>query len=135
MRTRPVVIVLAAVNLVLLALLGRSAMTAAEAETVAPVIRTSLIELVDESGAVRAQLQTEESGEVVLRLRDADGNIRVKLGASGLGSGLLLADDRSEVGVHIRSGISSLTNAPDTAITLAGPGGAPRVIRPDGVPE
>ena len=39
-------------------------------------------ELVDSNGQVRAQFDVEESGEVVLRLRDETGAVRVKLGAS-----------------------------------------------------
>jgi hypothetical protein len=38
---------------------------------------------------------------VVFRLLDQDGTIRVKLGAAREGSGLLLANDATEPGVHI----------------------------------
>jgi hypothetical protein len=101
-----------------------------EATQTEPVIRAQLIELVDSSGTIRAQLATEESGEVVFRLRDREGNIRVKLGADHSGSGLLLADDRSEVGVHILSGTNSLTGEHSTMITVSDPDGARTVIRP-----
>ena len=96
------------------------------------VLRAELIELVDAKGAVRAQLKTEDDGAVVLRLRDRNGQVRVKLAADELGSGLLLADDKTEVGVHILSGISSLTRARATAVTIAEPGGAKTVIGPGG---
>ena len=74
---------------------------AAEAQTRPVVLRAHAIELVDARGEVRAQLNVEPDGEVVFRLRDAKGTIRVKLGASERGSGLLLANEETEPGVHI----------------------------------
>jgi|SRR5687767_4635594 hypothetical protein len=82
------------------------------AQSVPDVIRVRALELVDERGRVRAQLDVEASGEVVLRLRDSTGTIRVKLGAGHDGSGLLLANERTEPGVHI------LANQRATSITL-----------------
>jgi hypothetical protein len=65
------------------------------------VLRAQKIELVDARGVTRARLSTEESGEVVLRLIAANGELRVKLGASNDGSGLLLANAATEPGVHL----------------------------------
>ena len=73
----------------------------AVAQTPPDVVRARAIELVDGRGRVRAQLNVESSGEVVFRLRDSAGTIRVKLGASEEGSGLLLANEATEPGVHI----------------------------------
>ena len=95
-----------------------------------PLLRAELIELVDARGVVRGRLKTEDDGDVAFRLLDRNGTVRVKLGASEMGSGLLLADDQTEVGVHILSGISKLTNERNTMITLADPGNVKRVIRP-----
>ena len=67
---------------------------------IAPVVRAGAIELVDEHGRVRAELDVEDE-TVVLRLRDADGVIRVKLGASREGSGLLLLDQSTQPGIHM----------------------------------
>jgi hypothetical protein len=93
-------IVLTFVNLVLLLFtLAQPKFT--EAQNVMVTIRASAIELVDERGQVRSRLNVEESGEVVFRLLDQDGTIRVKLGAGRDGSGLLLANDATEPGVHI----------------------------------
>jgi hypothetical protein len=75
----------------------------AGAQGVPDVLRAQALELVDSRGVVRATIKTEPSGEVVLRLRDADGTIRVKLGASKNGSGLLLANESAEVGVQLLS--------------------------------
>ncbi|HEY7689029.1 MAG TPA: hypothetical protein VH835_10060, partial [Dongiaceae bacterium] len=71
------------------------------AQDAVPVLRAQAIELVDEDGQVRSRLNLEPGGEVVFRLLDQDGTIRVKLGAAREGSGLLLANDATEPGVHI----------------------------------
>jgi hypothetical protein len=71
------------------------------AQPASNVLRAEAIELVDARGRVRAQLNVEASGEVVFRLRDSSGTIRVKLGASDDGSGLLLANEATEPGVHM----------------------------------
>ena len=108
---------LSATNLVLL---GGFALTQAQAAApaVQPVVRAQLIELVDAKGQVRAQLKTE-ADEVIFRLRDSEGQIRVKLGAGGRGSGLLLIDERTEPGVHLLAGRSAVDGRVQTGITLA----------------
>jgi hypothetical protein len=73
----------------------------AGAQEVPAVLRAQVIELVDGGGLVRAQLKVEPDGEVVFRLRDKNGTVRVKLGAGVDGSGLLLANEKTEPGVHI----------------------------------
>ena len=65
------------------------------------VLRAQKIELVDAQGVTRARLSSEPGGEVVLRLMGANGELRVKLGASNDGSGLLLANAATEPGVHL----------------------------------
>jgi hypothetical protein len=95
----------------------------AQAEVVPAVLRAQAIELVDSNGRVRAQLNVTSGGEAVLRLRDAKGVIRVKLGADASGSGLLLANERTEPGVHI------LATRTRTSLTLQR-GGQRRVLRP-----
>lgn len=57
-------------------------------------------ELLDENGKKRASIKVEENNEVVFRLRDQNGTIRVKLGADEDGSGLLLLDSDTNPGVH-----------------------------------
>ena len=73
----------------------------ATAQPTASVLRAQAIELVDARGRVRAQLNVESDGAVVFRLRDSSGTIRVKLGADAEGSGLLLANESTEPGVHL----------------------------------
>ncbi len=123
-------IVLTAVNLLLLlltlALAGRPA-----AETTAAVLRGRALELVDDRGQVRSRLTVEPSGEVVLRLLDKHGTIRVKLGAGEDGSGLVLLDEVTEPAVHVIARRTGTSERPTTtSITLKGADGQPRVIKP-----
>jgi hypothetical protein len=121
---------LALTNLVLLAMLVLGGDVTRAAPATPQVLRAELIELVDAKGTMRAQLKTEQDGTVILRLRDEDGQIRVKLAADKRGSSLFLADDTTEVGVHILSGVSGLTRERATGVTIADPGGAKTVIGP-----
>lgn len=123
MTTQRLTLALTAVNLALLAFtLAQSRSTAAE--SAAPVLRAQVIELVDDRGRVRSRLNVEPGGEVVLRLLDENGTIRVKLGADEDGSGLLLANDATEPGVHILA-----DNAGGT-LKLADKDGRETLIRP-----
>jgi hypothetical protein len=88
------------------------------------VLRGRAIELVDERGKIRAKLDVEPGGEVVFRLLDQEGTIRVKLGAGKEGSGLLLANDATEPGVHI------LAKANGSSIKVVNKDGRERLITP-----
>jgi hypothetical protein len=92
--------------------------------TDAPIIRARSIELVDSKGQSRALLSVETNGETVFRLRDADGTIRVKLGASKDGSALVLLNDTTEVGIH-----ASAKNS-GTSVTLINKKGEKKIINP-----
>jgi hypothetical protein len=105
-----------------MALLGRDHGEAAASDP--GTVRARAIELVDERGRVRAQLNVEPDGEAVFRLRDAAGEIRVKLGAGEDGSGLLLLNGSTEPGIHL------LAKKSGTQLTLASQGGQRRVITP-----
>lgn len=60
------------------------------------------LELVDQSGVVRAQLMVTQLGnEALFRMRSPRGLIRVKLGANEAGSGLVLADSSQQPGVTV----------------------------------
>lgn len=63
-------------------------------------IRVKEFEVIDKKGIMRAAIKVEPDGEVMLRLRDKTGTIRVKLGANEQGSGLVLLNDATEVGIH-----------------------------------
>ena len=122
MKTHRFMIALTVINLVILIVaLVQTRSTAVE--TVPSVLRARAIELVDERGKVRAQLNVESNEEVVFRMRDAKGTIRVKLGANEDGSGLVLMDDRTEPTVQIRA------NRVGPSVKLTGKDGQERVIR------
>jgi hypothetical protein len=124
MKTKSALIVLIALNCALLSVMLLQFPTA-KAENVPDVLRARTIELVDESGkVVRAQLLVESTGEVVFRLRDAHGTIRVKLAAGEDGSGLLLLDDRTEPAVH------ALVKPEGTTLRLLEKDGKETVLRP-----
>lgn len=119
-------------NLALLLLLvTETGFTTAQTATSAS-IKTNLLELVDNHGLVRAQLKVEPDGEVVFRLRDAKGTIRVKLGAGDTGSGLVLLDEETEPAIHMIARRNGTSERPTTtSITLRGARGQPHVIKPE----
>jgi hypothetical protein len=123
MTTRRLALCMMLLNAALLAALVAERGGAAAPEP-APLLRGSALELVDAKGQIRARLDVEEGGEVVLRLLDEKGDIRVKLGANAQGSGLLLANDAAEPGVHL------LARATGTGIRLADKDGRARVVTP-----
>jgi hypothetical protein len=123
MGGRRLLMVLAGINALVLAAMfihANQLAAASDRET----IRARAIELVDQHGRVRAQLNVESNGEAVFRLRDAKGEIRVKLGAGEDGSGLLLLDGATEPAIHMRAKDGG------TSVTLTGKGKQPRVIAP-----
>jgi hypothetical protein len=98
-HTARLALVLGALNLALW--LGTVQQRTARAQGELAVLRGSALELVDARGQVRSRLTIEQSGEVVLRLLDEQGTIRVKLGADRRGSGLVLLDDATEPAVQL----------------------------------
>ena len=87
-------------------------------------MRARAFELVDNSGQVRYRLNVESDGEVVLRLLDQGGTIRVKLGAGRSGSGLVLLNDAAEPGVQV------LAKAEGSSLKLVNKGGQERILVP-----
>jgi hypothetical protein len=130
MKMQRLVIGLTAINLVLLLLVvTRVGGTAAQDD--APVLRGRALELVDDRGKIRTRINVEPGGEVVLRLLDQNGTIRVKLGAGEDGSGLVLNDETTEPGIHLLARRASTAERPNTTmIMLRGAEGQERVIRP-----
>lgn len=124
MNTNRLAIALTVINLILLiVVIAQSRMIANQ--TIPEVLRVRAFELVDENGRVRAQLNIDETnGEVIFRLRDEKETIRVKLGASEEGSGLLLINDLTEPGVHL------MAKQDNTSLTLTDQSGAEQVIKP-----
>ena len=130
MQIQRLAIALTAINLVLLLLTLAQAGRTTE-QTATSILRGHALELVDNRGQVRSRLNVESTGEVVLRLLDQNGTIRVKLGAGEDGSGLMLADEATEPAIHIIARRTSTSERlTTTSITLQGAAGQQRVINP-----
>lgn len=136
MKLQRVAVLFSVVNLAILGLvLLRTSSTPAFAETGsqqhASVLRGSALELVDQRDQVRASIDVDASGDVLLRLRDLSGAIRVKLGAGQSGSGLLLVDEANEPAVHLVARRTGTAERPlTTRMTLRSADGHERVIQP-----
>jgi hypothetical protein len=129
MKMQRFALVLVILNLGLLALFFTQRRASA-AQAIEPVLRARTLELVDAHGRVRSRLNVESDGEVVFRLFDQTGTIRVKLGAGEGGSGLVLNDETTEPGVHIVARRAPVAERKTTSVTLTGAGGQQRVITP-----
>jgi hypothetical protein len=120
-------LVLLGLVVVLLAVPSRPAATA----PAAAALRVRALELVDDRGRVRSRLAVEPDGEVVLRLLDPDGTVRVKLGADAGGSGLVLLDETTAPGLQL---LARRVGTPDrpatTRIALSGADGRRRTLEP-----
>jgi len=101
-----------------------------EAPTEVPVLRARALEIVDERGRIRSRVNVEADGEVVLRLIDRNGAIRVKLGAGEGGSGLMLADEATEPAVHIIARRTGTPTRPTTTSVTLRAGSQQHVIKP-----
>ena len=77
-------------------------------------------ELVDKNGVQRASIKTEDDGEVIFRLKDGRGTIRLKLGANEDGSGLVLMDGNTDPGIH------ALAKKSGASLTVLGKDGKKR---------
>jgi DNA/RNA endonuclease YhcR with UshA esterase domain len=117
MKYQRLSILLAVANALLLLFLSSQYLPKAQTDT--GVLRGRVLELVDDQGQIRAQINLESDGQVVLRLRDEAGNIRVKLGADENGSGLILMDEETEAALQMIARQTSTQERPlTTSITL-----------------
>ena len=94
------------------------------AQNLPDVLRARTWELVDARGQIRASMEIAPEGDVVLRLRDRTGTIRVKLSGSENGSGLLLLDNSTEPGVQLGA------DASGSSVKLTNRDGRQHVIQP-----
>jgi hypothetical protein len=128
MKERTTQILLALVAVLLAAHLVRplfnSSAQASQTEKIPTVLRAQSIELVDKQGQARAQLFLGEDGSGNLRLRDGSGTVRVKLGATPTGAGLILFDQ------DVEPAIWASTDKSSTSLKLAEKGKEQRVIKP-----
>ena len=102
MKFERIVVIYGITSILIFAFLISDRRTSADPK-IEPLVQARAIQLVDENGKIRAQLDVEKNGEVVFRLRDKDGTIRAKFGADASGSGLILMDERTEATVRIRA--------------------------------
>jgi hypothetical protein len=133
MKTQRLAIFLTAVNLVILMFVMAQS-SPGVAQGVAPVLRGQALEIVDQRGQIRARINVEPAATtpdgkkypeaVVFRLTDPNGRIRVKLGADSDGSGLMLADDSQQPGVH------ALAKGTGSFLKLINKEGREQVIKP-----
>jgi len=130
MRLQRFALALTAVNVILLSLVLLTQAVSAPAQSFGPVLRGRAFELVDEHGRIRSRLNVEADGEVVLRLLDQHGTIRVKLGAGEEGSGLLLADEKTEPAVHLIARRNGTATRPTTTSLTPRADRRTRTIRP-----
>jgi hypothetical protein len=107
-----------AISLFNLTLLGFNLQAAGFPGEPDPVLRGQALELVDAAGQVRSRLNVEKDGQVVFRLLDQRGTIRVKLGAGEDGSGLVLLDERTEPGIHLVARREAQGERGATSVTL-----------------
>jgi hypothetical protein len=129
MKERTTQILLGIIAILLAAHLVRPALTsfpahASQAEKIPAVLRAQSIELVDKQGQARAQLFLGDDGGGNLRLRDGSGTVRVKLGATPTGAGLILFD------TDVEPAIWASTNKSGTSLKLIEKGKEPRILKP-----
>ena len=107
-----------AISLVNLTLLGFNLQAAGFPGEPDPVLRGQALELVDAAGQIRSRLNVEKDGQVIFRLLDQRGTIRVKLGAGVDGSGLVLLDEHTEPGIHLVARREAQGDQRATSVTL-----------------
>ncbi|HEX5446585.1 MAG TPA: hypothetical protein VFW87_22395 [Pirellulales bacterium] len=126
MQSPKLLSVLTFVNLVVLCTLLLATKPTNPTDKVAPsLVRAQAIELVDAEGNVRGQLFLGPDGGGNIRLRAPNGEVRVKIGATLDGGGLMFADKRTEPAVQLHAGGKA-----GPALTLTNAGKKERVIAP-----
>src|SRR6266850_7019854 len=137
MKTERLLILVTAVNAALLAYqLVRPHLSTAATIDVQTVIRGRALEIVDEQGRVRASLsvlpedpKVTWNGKpypetVLLRLMSPDGRPNVKLGATRLGSGLVIGGESNPTHIQV------LAEGGESTLKLINKDGVERVIKP-----
>ena len=88
-------------------------------------LEASGFDMVNDAGVVVGQLYVGEDGSGQIRLRDANGVVRVKLGAGMDGAGLILFQ-----GGDPQPGVSAIVNEDGTKITLQEGEETKRTLKP-----
>lgn len=95
MKTQRLIIIALAANFILMAFIA-----ARPSSETFDKISVREFQLVDGKNNERASIKIEESGEVVFRLRDGKGTIRVKMGGDDNGSGFVFLDGDTNPVIH-----------------------------------
>ncbi len=137
MKSRSFLVVITVFNVLLLALsVGQS--RAVTADGVAPVLRGRALQIVDDSGRVRASITvlpadpavkmpdgtTGYPETVLLRLISSQGRPNVKLAASERGAGLVLGGESNPTYVQV------LAEGPNTSMKFSNGDGREQVLKP-----
>jgi hypothetical protein len=136
MKIQRLLVALTVANLGLLVFL-LAQLRPVEAQSVVPVLRGRLLEIVDDQGRVRASIKVQPadrtarmpSGQtvpetVILRLIDANGRPAVKLAMSEHGAGLALLGDSDTTHVLLKA------EGPDSSLKLTNRDGRQQLIEP-----
>ena len=136
MQTQRLLIALTAANLGLVFYQSIQPQPGAAAAPVPTVIRARALEIVDDHGRVRASLSVLPEDPkvtwkgkpypetVLLRLMSPDGRPNVKLGATKLGSGLVIGGESNPTHIQV------LAEGGETTVKLINGDGLERVIKP-----
>ena len=138
MKTRRFLVVLTALNAALLAFSLIQSGTTVMAQSVAPVLRGRALEIVDDSGRVRASISilpadpnvkmpdgtTGYPETVLLRLINSKGRPNIKIAATERGAGQVLGGETDPTYVQI------LAEGPNTTLKLSNQDGRVQVLKP-----
>jgi hypothetical protein len=135
MKTQRLLIALTVINLVIMIILLMKDTRTAQANEIAPVLRGSALEIVDDEGRVRASIKLhpeevfKQTGKkypetVMFRLIDQHGRPEVKIGASVEGGGLSFIGDSDVTQVHLQA------DGSDAILRLSNEDGKQQVVKP-----
>lgn len=115
MRSQKVLVGVTVLNVLLVAAawFGLVGVGVGSAQSPDGALEASGFNLVNDEGTVVGQLYVGEDGSGQIRLRDADGVVRVKLGAGTDGAGLILFQ-----GGEPEPGVSAVVDEDGTKLTL-----------------
>lgn len=99
MKTQRMLLAALASNLVLLTFIA-----ARPSQDTFDKISVREFQLVDSKNVERASIKLEDTGEVVFRMRDASGTIRVKIGGDENGTGFVFLDGQTNAAIHGQAG-------------------------------
>lgn len=138
MNTHKLTITVTLFNFLLLIFIALTRYIPAAAQTAAPVLRGSALEIVDDHGRVRASIKIQPAEpnkkmpngksvpeNVILRLIDPYGRPEVKLGASVQGGGLGLIGEKDSANVILQADLAR------SSLSLSNGDGTRKIVKPE----